>query len=62
MGKIKGSTAKDVYVYKYVKENNKLPDDFLYQKNMMIVYARIPSKLIDKMENICKNTIKGERA
>ena len=52
MGKIKGSTAKDVYVYKYVKENNKLPDDFLYQKNMMIVYARIPSKLIDKMENI----------
>jgi hypothetical protein len=29
---------------------------------MMIVYARIPSKLIDIMENICNNTIKGERA
>ena len=33
-----------------------------YLKYKNIVYARIHLKSIDKMENICNNTIKGERA
>jgi len=36
--------------------------EFTFSNEEDIGYARIPSKPVDKMENICKNTVKGEHA